>query len=121
MAKKKTNKKSSTDTSPEDPAKSAAEEKESPAVFERLGRQIDDLPYVEDAERALVQAQQQLRKARRRYQQVRRKAKKEIGEARDKKLSELTDEGMEFVRHYPGISVAIAAAFGFFFGRLFRR
>ena len=90
-------------------------------MFERLGRRIDELPYVEEAERAVLQAQAELRRARRRYRQVKQKAKAELGSLGQKNLEELADEGLDFVRRQPGLSLGIAALFGFLLGRLFRR
>ena len=97
------------------------ENDDGPAVFERLGRRIDELPYVEEAERAVLQAQAELRRARRRYRQVKQKAKAELGSLGQKNLEELAEEGLEFVRRQPGLSLGIAAFFGFLIGRLFRR
>jgi len=96
-------------------------EDSSPAMFEHLGRRIDELTYVEEAERAVSRAKAELRKAQRRYHQMRHKAKAEIGELEQKNLKEIADDGLQFVRRNPGWGLGLAAAMGFFLGRLFRR
>lgn len=90
-------------------------------LFEKLGRQLDDIPAIQSAEQAVRRAAEELKRAEQRYRDVREKASDQLQELRDANVGELVETTLDCVRRYPGAGVLIAAFMGFFLGRLFRR
>ena len=78
-------------------------------------------PEVEIAEAALRRAEAELRKAKRHYCRIRRQATEKIRHARETKVSDVVEGTLRQVKKHPASGVLIAAAVGFFLGRLFRR
>ncbi len=91
------------------------------ALFESLGRKIDDLPKVQAAEKLVLRAQQQLDKAQNEYRRVRQEAAEHVRDLRETSLGDLADTTLEYVRRHPGQGVVLSALFGFLLARLFRR
>jgi ElaB/YqjD/DUF883 family membrane-anchored ribosome-binding protein len=94
---------------------------EAPGVFEHLGKKIDDLPHVRDAEQALLKAKAELDRAQQMYRNVRRQAVQELRDLRQKNLGDMLEQTLDYVRRHPGQGVGLAALAGFFLGRLLRR
>ncbi|MCA9102444.1 MAG: hypothetical protein KDA63_14885 [Planctomycetales bacterium] len=90
-------------------------------VFESLGRRIDEVPKVRAAEDAVRQAQEKLAQAREKYDEARRSAADELSQLREKNVGDLVESASNYVSRHPGQGVLLAALFGFFLGRLFRR
>jgi len=76
---------------------------------------------IEDAEEAVRRAQEELRRARQLYRRVRRQATDRLKRLRQATAGELVDGALRLVRQYPGPSILIAVAVGFFLGRSLRR
>jgi ElaB/YqjD/DUF883 family membrane-anchored ribosome-binding protein len=70
---------------------------------------------------AVRRAKDELHKAQETYERVRQKAVGKLKEVREKSVGELIDGTLEMVKKHPGPGVIVAAALGFFLGRLFRR
>jgi len=109
MAKKKTTKPASDrrKTTPADP--DAAEQ------------HVERSPEVQRAADAVSKAKAELEKAQQLYRQVHREAAERLKQAREMTVGDLIDHTLEAVKRHPGPGVVIAAAIGFFFGRLFGR
>jgi len=78
-------------------------------------------PEVEAAEAVLRKAEAELRRAKRHYSRIRRQATDNLKRARESNLTDLVDGTLKLVKKHPAPGVLIAAAIGFFLGRLFRR
>jgi len=78
-------------------------------------------PQVEGADEAVRRAEEELEKARQAYRRVRRKATDRLKRIRETTAGDLVDAALKLVKEYPGPSVVIALAMGFFLGRSFRR
>ncbi len=81
----------------------------------------DEMPEVRAAEEAVRRAKEELKKARGLYVDVRRQATDQIRLVRGKTVGELINDVLKLVKKHPGPGVVIAALFGMFLGRLFRR
>ncbi|HUY91092.1 MAG TPA: hypothetical protein VMV10_20305 [Pirellulales bacterium] len=92
-----------------------------PGPFESLGRKIDERPEVQAAEEAVRRAREEFEKAQELYHRLREEASEGFEHLREKNVGDLIEGAMGFVRKNPGPGVLIAAALGFFFGRLFSR
>lgn len=92
-----------------------------PGPFESLGRKIDERPEVQAAEEAVRRARDEFVKAQEAYQRLRDAAGQGCEHLREQNVGDLIAGAMSFVRKNPGPGVLIAAALGFFFGRLFSR
>jgi ElaB/YqjD/DUF883 family membrane-anchored ribosome-binding protein len=80
-----------------------------------------DVDAAEGADEAVRRAEEELEKARQAYRRVRRKAADRLKRIRETTAGDLIDGAMMLVKEYPGPSVVIALAMGFFLGRSFRR
>jgi len=78
-------------------------------------------PEVEAAEAALRRAEAELTKAKRQYCRIRQQASEKLKLAREATVSDVVDGTLKLVKKHPAPGVLIAAAIGFFLGRLFRR
>ncbi|MBN2473368.1 MAG: hypothetical protein JXB62_02075 [Pirellulales bacterium] len=78
-------------------------------------------PEVVQAADAVRRAEAELNRARQLYRQVRQEATGRLKAVREKNLGELIDGTLSAVKKHPGPGVLVAAAIGFFLGRLFRR
>jgi len=76
---------------------------------------------VDAAARAVACAEAELAKARALYDKVRDEAAERIKAARETTVGELIDCTTETVKKYPLAGLTVAALFGLFLGRLFRR
>jgi ElaB/YqjD/DUF883 family membrane-anchored ribosome-binding protein len=112
MAKKKPQ-----ETPPEEPHNGEEEARSADAATPDAGLP----PEVEMAEAALRRAEAELRKAKRHYCRIRRGATETIRHARETKVSDVVENTLKQVKKHPASGVLIAAAVGFFLGRLFRR
>lgn len=92
-----------------------------PGTFESLGRKIDERPEVQAAEEAMRRARDEFEKAQDVYRRLREEASHGFPHVRDKKVSDMVESTLSFVRKNPGPGVLTAALLGFFLGRLFRR
>lgn len=92
-----------------------------PGPFESLGRKIDERPEVQAAEEALRRARDEFERAQEAYRQLREEACQGFPHLREKKVSDVVEATLSFVRKNPGPGVLAAALVGFFLGRLFRR
>ena len=81
----------------------------------------DRSPEVRAAEEAIRRAEAELKKAREVYSQVRQKAAEQLKRARETTVADVVDGALNLVKKHPGPGVLLAAAIGFFLGRLFRR
>jgi ElaB/YqjD/DUF883 family membrane-anchored ribosome-binding protein len=70
---------------------------------------------------ALKRAKAEFEKAQAFYQQVRHEATERLESVRKTKVGDVIDGTLDAVRRHPGAGLTIAAAAGFFLGRLFRR
>lgn len=94
---------------------------EEPGTFESLGKKIDERPEVHAAEEALRRAREEFEKAQETCQRLREEACHGFPSVREKKVSDVIETTLSFVRKNPGPGVLAAALLGFFLGRLFRR
>lgn len=92
-----------------------------PGPFESLGKKIDERPEVQAAEEAVRRAREEFEKAQDLYYRLREEASEGFDQFREKNVGDLIQGAMCFVRKNPGPGVLIAAAVGFFLGRLFGR
>jgi ElaB/YqjD/DUF883 family membrane-anchored ribosome-binding protein len=104
-------------------AKQPAEEanQAAPGAFESLGRKLDDIPQVRAAEAALHKARVELQNAQSTYESVRQQAVEGFTDLRQKKVGELAEDSLDFVRRHPGVGLTLAAIVGYLLGRVFRR
>ena len=82
---------------------------------------VDQSPEVRAAEKAVHRVEEELKKARALYEQVRRQATDRLKQVRGKTVGDMVDGTLKLVKRYPGPGVVVAALLGFFLGRLFRR
>ena len=82
---------------------------------------VDQNPKVRKASDAVSRAEEELRKAREAYEDVRQKAAGKLKAIRQQSVGELIDGTLQLVKKYPGPGVILAGIIGFFLGRLFRR
>ena len=82
---------------------------------------IDQAPEVAAAETAVRRAEAELKRAKELYGQVRQQAVDQFKRVRETRVADVVDGTLQLVKKHPGAGVAIAAAIGFFLGRLFRR
>ena len=80
----------------------------------------EEAPAAGEPERA-CRLGEGLKEARQCYDDVRRKAADHLREARETTLGDVFDRVIVTVKRHPRGSLAVAAALGFFLGRLFRR
>jgi ElaB/YqjD/DUF883 family membrane-anchored ribosome-binding protein len=73
------------------------------------------------AAEALRRAKAELEKAQAFYESVRQQAAERIEAVRKTNIGDVLDCTLETVKRRPCASLAVAAALGFFLGRLFRR
>lgn len=92
-----------------------------PGPFETLGRKIDERPEVQAAEEAVRRAREEFERTQEAYHRLREEASEGFEHLREKNVGDLIEGAMCFVRKNPGPGVLIAAALGFFLGRLFSR
>ncbi|MHC4403870.1 MAG: hypothetical protein ACYTG0_29790 [Planctomycetota bacterium] len=78
-------------------------------------------PEVLAAEKAVRRAEAELNKAKAFCEKVRQKAADRWAQARQTTLGDVVDGTLRLVRRFPGSSVVVAGALGFFLGRLLRR
>jgi ElaB/YqjD/DUF883 family membrane-anchored ribosome-binding protein len=78
-------------------------------------------PLVRAAEEKVRLAREELRKAESYCDEVRRKASQQVDRLREMTIGEMIDGTLNLVKKHPGPGVILAAAAGFFLGRLFRR
>ncbi len=90
-------------------------------TFESLGKKIDERPEVQAAEEALHRARDEFEKAQETCRRLREEACHGFPNLREKKVSDVVESTLTFVRKNPGPGVLVAAVLGFFLGRLFRR
>jgi len=109
MAKKKTAKRAS------------SRRKTMPAQPDATERHVERSPEVLQAADAVSKAKAELEKAQQLYRQVRQEAADRLKQAREMTVGDLIDHTLEAVKRHPGPGVVMAAAIGFFFGRLFGR
>jgi len=91
------------------------------AQDDELRQSVDAQPEVKTAEKAVDRAREQLREAEEYYRKARQKASEQVERVRQTTLGDMIDGVLDIAKKYPGPSVAVAALFGFFLGRLFRR
>lgn len=109
MAKKKTA------TAPSDPPETTAQPADKPK------QKADRSPRVERAAEAVRRAEAELDKAQQLYRKVREETTDRLRAAREKSVGDLIDGTLALVKKHPGPGLIVAAAIGFFLGRLFRR
>jgi len=109
MAKKKTTRRASD------------RRKTTPANHDAAEQHVERSPEVVQAADAVSQAKAELEKAQQLYRQVRQEAAERLKQAREMTVGDLIDHTLEAVKRHPGPGVIMAAAIGFFFGRLFGR
>ena len=73
------------------------------------------------AEQAVRRAEAELEKARLLYRRARRQAAGHLRRIRETTAGDLVDGAMKLVQQYPGPSMVVTLALGFFLGRSFRR
>lgn len=88
---------------------------------DNLTPEAERTPEVEAAEAAIHRAEAELRKAREVYGQVRQQAAEPLKRVRETTMGDVIDRTLKLVKKHPGPGVVLAAAIGFFLGRLFRR
>jgi ElaB/YqjD/DUF883 family membrane-anchored ribosome-binding protein len=113
MAKKKGATRASNARQPRDDSAGKPVPSDDPAV--------EESPEVQAAGEAVRRAEAELKKARALYEQVRQQATDRLRQVREKTVGEMVDGTLKLVKKYPGPGVILAALFGFFLGRLFRR
>ncbi len=99
--------------SPADAQVSPVEEKTAEAADK-----LDEQPEVQAAADAVARAKAEFEKAQQFYEEVRTEAAEQLKKVRESTVGELVDVGLKFVKKHPGPGVLIAAAVGFFLGRL---
>lgn len=90
-------------------------------TFEELGRKVDEIPQVQQAEQALRRAREEFEKCQARYREAKASAADEIRSLREKNFADLVADLLNYVRKHPGQGVIGALIGGFFLGRIFRR
>ncbi|MBL9122252.1 MAG: hypothetical protein JNG90_01380 [Planctomycetaceae bacterium] len=96
-------------------------EREPAHTFEDLGRKVDEIPTVQQAEQALRRAREEFEKCQAHYQQAKQAAVDEIQSLREKNFADLLADVLNYVRRHPGQGLIGALLSGFFLGRIFRR
>jgi len=96
-------------------------EREPAHTFEDLGRKVDEIPTVQQAEQALRRARDEFEKCQAHYQQAKQAAVEEVQSLREKNFSDLLTDVLNYVRRHPGQGLIGALLSGFFLGRIFRR
>ncbi|MFH1920409.1 MAG: hypothetical protein ABIP48_11055 [Planctomycetota bacterium] len=106
-------------------AKASSGAKEAPGVdahaSDNSSPEAERTPQVKAAEAAVRRAEAELKKANEVYGQVRQQAAEQLKRVRETNVGEVIDGTLKLVKKHPGPGVLIAAAIGFFLGRLFRR
>ena len=69
----------------------------------------------------LKRAKAEMEKAHAFYEHVREQAAERLKVVRDKSVGDVLDGSLDTVKRHPGMSLTLAALFGFLLGRLFRR
>jgi ElaB/YqjD/DUF883 family membrane-anchored ribosome-binding protein len=90
-------------------------------TFENLGRKLDERPEIQAAEEAVRRARRELEHAQQVCRELRENAGKKIEHLREQNVGDAIECTLSMVRKHPGPGLLIAAFFGFFLGRLFRR
>ena len=81
----------------------------------------DECPELRAAAEVLRQAQDEVCKAKEFYEDVRRRAAQKVETVRNTTVGQVFDCTLEQVKKHPGPGLFIAAAAGFFLGRLLKR
>ncbi|MHB8901085.1 MAG: hypothetical protein ACYC6Y_20240 [Thermoguttaceae bacterium] len=81
----------------------------------------DEAPDVQAAAEAVRRATEELERACESYKALRQEAACRIRKLRESRVEEVIESSLEMVRCHPAVGVGLAAAVGFFLGRLFRR
>lgn len=90
-------------------------------VFESLGRKVDEIPQVQQAEQALHRAREEFEKCQAQYQAAKQAAVEEVRSLREKNFADVLADVLNYVRRHPGQGLIGALLSGFFLGRIFRR
>jgi ElaB/YqjD/DUF883 family membrane-anchored ribosome-binding protein len=77
-------------------------------------------PEVHAATEAVRRAKEELKKAQECCEEVRRRAAEKLEAVRKTTVGEVFDAGLGLIKKHPGPGMIVAAAAGFFLGRLFR-
>lgn len=111
-----------TDTPSANPPESAGQAApEQSGIFESLGKKLDDLPAVREAEQAVLRAKAELERAQEKYRNVRQSAVRELRDLREKNIGDLLEHTLNYVSRHPAQGIGVAALIGCVLGRLFRR
>lgn len=94
---------------------------EQAAEAEPAAVEPDQMPEVKAAAEAVRLAREELAKACETYKNLREEAARQVHKLSESKVGDLVEGSLEMVRKHPAFGVGLAAAFGFFLGRLFRR
>jgi len=81
----------------------------------------DHSPEEQAAEQAVRRAEAELEKARLFYRRARRQAASHLRRIRETTAGDLVNGALKLVKEYPGPSIVVTLALGFFIGRSFRR
>jgi ElaB/YqjD/DUF883 family membrane-anchored ribosome-binding protein len=76
---------------------------------------------IRSAADAVQRAKAELKKAEEFYQEVRRRAAEQVEAVRKTTVGDVLDGTLDAIRKHPRTGLAVAAAAGFFLGRLFKR
>lgn len=76
---------------------------------------------IRSAADAVCRAREELHKAQELYDKVRHEATERLEKVRKTTFGDVMDGTLEAVKKHPGAGLTIAAALGFFLGRVFRR
>lgn len=96
-------------------------EREPAHAFEDLGRKVDEIPSVQQAEQALQRAREEFERCQAHYQQAKQAAAEQVQTLREKNFADLVGDLLNYVRRHPGQGLVGALLSGFFLGRIFRR
>lgn len=89
--------------------------------FEHVGKRLDEMPRVQDAEAALWKAKEELEQALARYRDVRASTAADFRDAQQRAGGNWYATAMELVRKYPGAGVVVAGLGGYLLGKIFDR
>jgi ElaB/YqjD/DUF883 family membrane-anchored ribosome-binding protein len=76
---------------------------------------------IHSAAEAVERAKAELRKAQALYEDVKRRTAERVDAVRKTTVGDMLDCTLNTVRKHPGVGLTLAAAAGFFLGRLFRK
>ena len=98
-----------------------AEDAVSAGPFETLGKTLDNLPEVQQAEASVQAAREELKKAQQACAHIRDQAAQNLGHLREKNVGDLIADTLHQVSKRPALGVGVSLLVGIIIGRITRR